>query len=256
MSNSINHSTLVSASMAMAGDIGSDSRKGVNENGGGNDSGLNITDSVGQGRADDIALLLKEIKSLKKQVKELQAASVKEQAAKPEAEDANIKKSTFSAFTGFISGKIEEMKANSEKRGAEREAALKKERAEREAEKAAMQEKERAEEDAALQKEKDKAMAELQFRGEENVKDASEDLIMISESLRPGESLREATISFMLIKKFNYGERASTFETYKYICTTIGDKENRLEYTQNMLEKISDFTYNTECAKLCRFYNI
>ncbi|MGV8120519.1 MAG: hypothetical protein AB2L14_12230 [Candidatus Xenobiia bacterium LiM19] len=170
---------------------------------------------------------------------------MKEQAAKPEAEDANNKKSTFSAFTGFITGKIEEMKVNSEKRGAEREAA-----------EAAMLEKERAVKDAALQKEKAKAMAELQFRGKESVSDASLDLIMISESLRPKESLREAAISFMLLKCFHYGDRASAIEAYKYICTVIGDNDKRLEYTQNMLQNMSSTTYQMETYKLRDFYNI
>lgn len=205
MTGSINNSALISASKAMAGDIGS--RQSGNENGGGPDSGINITDSVGQGRSDDIAVLLKEIQSLKKQVQELQAASVKEQAAKPESEDANNKKSTFSAFTGFISGKIEEMKVNSEKRGAEREAALKRERAERDAQEAAMLEKERAVKDAALQKEKDKALAELQFMGNESIQNASDDLMMISESLRPQDSLGDAVKSFIFTKHFTMHPR-------------------------------------------------
>jgi len=256
MTGNINNSALISASRTMAGGEGCGNTKVAAQDGENQNPGFNTTDSVGKGNSDDIAALMKEIKSLKKQVKELQAASVKEQAAKPEAEDANSKKSTFSAFTGFISGKIEEMKANSEKRGAEREAALKRERAERDAEEAAILEKERAVKDAALQKEKDKAMAELQFRGKESVSDASLDLIMISESLRPEESLREAAISFMLLKCFHYGDRASAIEAYKYICTVIGDNDKRLEYTQNMLQNMSSTTYQMETYKLRDFYNI
>jgi|GEM_PF-5108414 len=256
MSNGINYCDVAPASRTMAGDIGSGMKQGVSENGANQNPGINITDSVEKGNSGDMAVLLKEIEALKRQVAELQAASRKEQSNKPEAADTNVKRSGFSAFTGFIGGKIEEMKANSEKRGAEREAALKKERADRDAEEAALLEKERAEKDAALQKEKDKAMAELQFRGEESVRDASEDLIMISENLRPKESLREAAISFMLLKCFHYGDRASAIEAYKYICTVIGDNDKRLEYTQNMLQNMSSTTYQMETYKLRDFYNI
>ncbi len=99
-------------------------------------------------------------------------------------------------------------------------------------------------------------MAELQYKGNESVRDASEDLIMISESLRPKESLREATISFLLLKQFHYGNRTRAFETYKYICTNLGEKDKRLEYTIDMLEKTDSHTYDWECRELCRFYNI
>jgi len=247
MSNSINYSTLVSTSQAMAGDIGSGSKQGGNENGGGHDSGLNVTDSVEQGRPDDIAVLMKEIKSLKKQVKELQAASVKEHAAKPEAEEANNKKSTFSSFTGFIGGKIEDMKKASEKRGAEREAALKRERVERDAAEAAMLEKEKSKRDAAMEKEKEKALAELKFKGEESVNEASEDLIMISESLRQGDSLSEAVNSFLLIKHYHYDDRDSAIETYKFITTTIEEKDNRRSYTNKVLYDMNPDRFEMRC---------
>ncbi|MHC9541751.1 MAG: cell envelope integrity protein TolA [Vulcanimicrobiota bacterium] len=247
MSNSINYSTLALTSQAMAGDIGSGSRQGGNENGGGHDSGLNVTDSVEQGRADDIAVLMKEIKSLKKQVKELQAASVKEHAAKPEAEDANNKKSTFSSFTGFIGGKIVDMKKASEKREAEREAMLQKERADREAEKAAMLEKEKAKRDAAMEKEKEKALAVLKFKGEESVNEASEDLIMISESLRQGESLSEAVNSFLVAKRYHYDDRDSAIKTYKFVSTTIGEKDNRRSYTNKVLYDMRPDTFIDRC---------
>ncbi len=127
MSNSINYCDVASASRTMAGDIGSGRNKGATEDGDNQNPGFNITDSVEKGNSGDMAVLLKEIESLKRQMAELQASSGKEQSNKPESSDTNVKRSGFSAFTGFISGKIEEMKVNSEKRESEREAALKRE---------------------------------------------------------------------------------------------------------------------------------